>query len=60
MSKIKLYGIPFSPFVRKVKLVLDFKNLDYELVHVVPRMPDQDAEFVQNSPLGKIPMLKVG
>lgn len=60
MSNITLYGISISPFVRKVVLALRFKNVDFEVVPVVPRSEDQPAEFKENSPLGKIPLLRVG
>jgi len=52
---IKLYGMPLSPFVRKVMLVLDYKELEYENVPTLPG--DESAEFRAISPLGKVPVL---
>lgn len=48
-----LYGVNVSPFVRKVRIVMAEKGLDYEHVSVNPmRPPDAYREI---SPLGKIP-----
>lgn len=61
MTDIALYGAILSPYVRKVRLALDFKGLDYEKVVVIP-VPgaEKPAEFEANSPLGKIPLLRSG
>ena len=56
---ITLYGANLSPFVRKVRMALEYRNLDYELVPVIPNADDKPAEFVANSPLGKIPLAKI-
>ncbi len=60
MSDLTLYGAHLSPYVRKVRLVLATKNLDYKHVIVVPFQKDQPAEFLEHSPLRKIPLLKAG
>lgn len=60
MKKITLYGAPLSPFVRKVRLALNYKNVDYKLVTVIPFTDDQPADFKANSPLRKIPLLSTG
>lgn len=60
MSTLTLFGAHLSPYVRKARLVLAFKGLEYKQVMVIPGSPDQPDEFKQNSPLRKIPMLKVG
>lgn len=52
---LKLLGAHGSPFVRKVKVVLDEKGLKYEHEQVVPFPPT--AEYRKVSPLGKIPAL---
>ena len=53
---LKIYGIPLSPFVRKVHLALAYKGVDFESV---PSMPGDEApEFRAVSPLGKIPALQ--
>ncbi len=49
----KVYGVPLSPFVRKVLLTLEIKGLDYELSPVTPlNLPEGYRDL---SPLGKIP-----
>jgi glutathione S-transferase len=60
MEKISLYGVLLSPFVRKVRLALNFKGIDYEIIPVYP-IPgaEKPVEFLANSPLGKIPLLRV-
>lgn len=55
---IKIYGVHGSPFVRKVVVALDFKNVPYELV---PQMPfSGDQEYLKVNPLGKVPTLVEG
>ncbi len=56
---ITIYGASLSPFVRKVRLALAIKQIEYELVPVIPMSPDQPAEFVANSPLRKIPLAHI-
>ena len=48
-----VYGIPISPFVRKVLYVLEHNGVEYNVEPVTPmELPD---DFHQLSPLGKIP-----
>ena len=55
---IKVYGVHGSPFVRKVFVALDFKNIAYE---IVPQMPfSGDQEYLKTNPLGKVPTLVDG
>ncbi len=50
---IKIHGVSASPFVRKVRVALHEKGIDYELI---PQMPfGQSDEYLAISPLGKIP-----
>ena len=49
-----LHGASLSPFVRKVRAVLAIKQIDYELVNVMPGAMDPD--FLAKSPLSKIPV----
>ena len=49
----KLYGVPLSPFVRKARIVLEEKNIPYELDPVIPM--NVSDEYRQISPLGKVP-----
>ncbi|MDX1451934.1 MAG: glutathione S-transferase family protein [Oleiphilaceae bacterium] len=60
MSELTLYGAHLSPYVRKVRLALAVKELDYKHVIVIPFQKDHPPEFTQNSPLRKIPLLKAG
>ncbi len=60
MDELTLYGVLFSPYVRKVRLALAHKGLAYEHISVAPFGEGQPAEFKANSPLGKIPLLRVG
>jgi glutathione S-transferase len=51
-----VYGASMSPFVRKVRVVLAEKSLDYELDPVNPFSPP--PEFLKISPLKRIPVLR--
>ena len=52
-AKPVLYGVNASPFVRKTRIALIEKGIDYDSV---PQMPmGQPPEYFEISPLGKIP-----
>jgi len=53
---LKIHGAGASPFVRKVRVVLGEKGVDYELNPVMPF--GVSDEFKKISPLGKIPVLE--
>ena len=53
-----LHGVSLSPFVRKVRVAMAEKSIEYELVPVVPF--GQSDEFRAKSPLGKIPCYEEG
>lgn len=55
---LTLYGAQLSPFVRKVRLCLLEKALDYQLEVVMPFTPPE--WYLQLNPLGRIPALKDG
>jgi glutathione S-transferase len=55
---LTVYGAPLSPFVRKVRLFLAEKNLDYQLEIILPF--GQPAWYRELSPLGRIPALRDG
>ena len=54
---MKLYGAIMSPFVRKTRVVLALKGLDYEWEMVDPNNKPEGYEKI--SPLGRIPALEV-
>lgn len=53
-----VYGVPLSPFVRKLRLCLAEKGLDYQLEIILPF--DQPDWFCNLNPLGRIPAIKDG
>jgi glutathione S-transferase len=53
-----LHGVNASPFVRKARLGLAFKGIDYQLNPMMPM--GVSAEYKQKSPLGKIPCWEDG
>jgi glutathione S-transferase len=53
-----VYGVPLSPFVRKLRLCLAEKALNYDLKIVMPF--NQPEWFLEMNPLGRIPVLKDG
>jgi glutathione S-transferase len=50
-----LYGVPLSPFVRKVEVMLREKNIDFEMEAVMMPFPDW---FLEISPAGRMPALR--
>jgi glutathione S-transferase len=52
---LKLYGFAVSNYFNMVKFALDFKGIDYEQVTVYP---NQEADFLLKSPMGKVPVLE--
>lgn len=55
---ITVHGIPASPFVRKVLVLLTEKGLDFEVNPISPFPPP--AEHLAISPTGKIPAITDG
>lgn len=55
---ITVYGAALSPFVRKVRVALAEKNLEYEHIHVDPFKKPED--YTKISPFGRIPALQDG
>ncbi len=53
---IKLYGAAFSNMFNAVKLALLEKGFDFEEIET---FPSQKPEYLQISPMGKIPVLEV-
>ncbi|MGZ5224823.1 MAG: glutathione S-transferase N-terminal domain-containing protein [Burkholderiales bacterium] len=52
---MKLLGVDASPYVRKVRIVLEEKHIPYEYVQARPSLPDSPVP--QFNPLSKIPVL---
>lgn len=55
---MKLYGAALSPFVRKVRVFLGEKGVEYQAVHVDPN--DPPADYARLNPLMRIPALEDG
>jgi glutathione S-transferase len=55
---LTLYGVPLSPFVRKTRICLLEKGLEYQMEMVMPFTPPD--WYRQLNPLGRIPSLKDG
>jgi len=49
-----LHGVSLSPFVRKVRVALAYKSIEYELINVMPG--GMDPDFLAKSPMSKIPV----
>lgn len=58
-SKI-LYGSIVSPYVRKVAIVLDYKNLDYRLEVLIPFVEKDKQKLLKMNPQGKVPVYQDG
>lgn len=56
MTDLLLYGVPASPFVRKVHALLHEKGVEYELETLMP-FPPPDW-FVEINPAKRIPVLR--
>ena len=56
MTDLLLYGVPASPFVRKVHAFLHEKGVEYELETLMP-FPAPDW-FLEINPAGRIPVLR--
>jgi glutathione S-transferase len=52
---MRLLGVDASPYVRKVRIVLEEKRIPYEYVKARPSLPDSPVP--QFNPLAKIPVL---
>jgi glutathione S-transferase len=59
-SSKTLYGSIVSPYVRKVAMVLDLKNLAYTLKVLIPFVENDKKKLLNMNPLGKIPVYQEG
>lgn len=55
---IILYGAPLSPFVRKTRIALALKNLDYQLEVILPFATPESYKEI--NPLRRVPALRDG
>ena len=55
---MKLFGSPFSPYVRKVRVLLGEKNIPCEFVIEDPW--PAESKIPSMNPLGKVPVLQIG
>ncbi|GAU94535.1 hypothetical protein RvY_06291 [Ramazzottius varieornatus] len=53
---IRLYSMRFCPFAHRVRLVLAYKQLLYEVVNI--DLKDKPDWYLQVNPLGKVPLLE--
>lgn len=56
MTTLTIYGVPFSNYVRTVRMALEEKGVAYELKPCAPGFEDGDARH----PFGKIPFMRYG
>ena len=56
--QLKVHGTIFSPWVRRLMVLIEEKGLSFEHVNVVP-LGDPDPDYLKISPLGKVPLLEV-
>lgn len=54
---MKLYGSPTSPYVRKVRVLIQEKRIDCEFVTEDPW--PEDSAIARRNPLGKVPVLEI-
>ena len=55
-----LYGSIVSPYVRKVAIVLDLKNIAYSLETLIPFIEKDKQKLLNMNPLGKVPVYQDG
>jgi glutathione S-transferase len=58
MDMATVYGVPISPFVRKVRVAMAEKGIAYDLDPVIP--VNVSPEYRKISPLGKVPAFRDG
>ena len=52
---LKLYGFAVSNYFNMVKFALDFKKVEHQVVNLYP---NQEADYLKLSPMGKVPALE--
>ena len=56
--QLKVHGTLLSPWVRRLVAFIEEKQLDYEIVTVIP-LGEPEPDFLKISPLGKVPVLEI-
>lgn len=59
MSAISVYGIPGSPFLRSVEIVLKEKDVPYRL-HALAPGEHKSEEYLKRHPFGRVPAFERG
>jgi glutathione S-transferase len=59
-AELKVSGVPLSPYAKKVLAVLRLKGMQFTLDPVTPLEESKTPEFMEKSPLGKIPFIEHG
>src|SRR6185312_6511812 len=59
MSQITLYGIPGSPFLRTVEVVLKEKEVPYQL-HALAPGEQRSEQYLKRHPFGRVPAFEQG
>ena len=57
-QKLELISFKLCPFVQRAVIVLNEKNIDFDITYI--DLNDQPDWFKEISPLGQVPVLKVG
>ncbi|KAJ8687947.1 hypothetical protein QAD02_023742 [Eretmocerus hayati] len=52
-GKVRLYGMKFCPFTQRVKLILSFKNIPHDVVHI--NLKNKPEWYSEVHPDGKVP-----
>ncbi|KAK0180703.1 hypothetical protein PV327_003060 [Microctonus hyperodae] len=56
-GKLRFYSMRFCPFAQRVQLVLDSKNIPYDIVYV--NLTNKPEWLLDKSPLGKVPCIEL-
>nr|QCC89048.1 glutathione S-transferase omega 4 [Meteorus pulchricornis]QIJ45834.1 glutathione S transferase Omega 1 [Meteorus pulchricornis] len=56
-GKLRFYSMRFCPYAQRVQLVLDVKNIPYDIVNV--NLTNKPEWLLDKSPLGKVPCIEL-
>lgn len=57
MNKLTLISFPTCPFVQRAVIALNEKGVDFDVIYI--DLANKPEWFLEISPLGKVPVLKV-